>query len=93
MRMLPEFLKISDDVLVQEVAGESVMLDLASEQYFGMNDVGTCFLAAIREGQTVAAAMARIADRFEVEPAVLAADIGALIDDLLRRGLVHVIEG
>lgn len=89
--MLPAFLKLSDDVLVQEVAGESVLLDLASEQYFGMNDVGTCFLDAVREGEPVAAAMARIAAQFEVEPAVLAADIEALVEDLLRRGLVRVV--
>lgn len=91
--MLPEFLKISDEVMMQEVSGESVMLDLASEQYFGMNDVGTCFLEAIRDGQPVRAAIDRVAARFEVEREILDADIEALVADLTRRGIVRVVAG
>ena len=32
---------LSDRVLAQEVAGETVLLDMASEQYFGLDAVGT----------------------------------------------------
>ena len=31
----------SSEVLVQEVGGEAVLLDLASERYFGLDPVGT----------------------------------------------------
>ena len=31
----------SEQVLSQDVGGEAVLLDLASEQYFGLNAVGT----------------------------------------------------
>jgi hypothetical protein len=33
--------QISPDVLSQEVHGETVLLDLAGETYFGLNEVGT----------------------------------------------------
>ena len=32
---------ISPGVLFQEIGGEAVLLDLASERYFGLDDVGT----------------------------------------------------
>ena len=34
---------VPDDVLFQELNGEAVILDLASERYFGLDGVGTRF--------------------------------------------------
>ena len=34
-------IQISPDVLSQEVNGETVLLDLEGESYFGLNEVGT----------------------------------------------------
>ena len=37
---LTQKITVSSDVLAQEVAGEIVLLDLNSEQYLGLNEVG-----------------------------------------------------
>ncbi len=38
---LESILRHSGEVLQQEVGGEAVLLDLASESYFGLDPVGT----------------------------------------------------
>ena len=43
-------IEISEDVLFQEVGGETVLLDLASEQYFGLDAVGTRIWQLLGEG-------------------------------------------
>jgi hypothetical protein len=54
MTELPERkIKISPDVLFQEVSGETVLLDLESEHYFGLDAVGTRIWGLIGEGVSV----------------------------------------
>ena len=43
-------IRISDNVLSQEVAGETVLLDLASESYFGLDEVGTRVWQMLKQG-------------------------------------------
>ena len=43
---------VSKDVLFQEVAGETVLLDLNSESYFGLDEVGTRIWTLLNEGRT-----------------------------------------
>ena len=43
--------KLIDLLLAQELAGETVLLDLASENYFGLDAVGTRVWQLLNEGQ------------------------------------------
>ena len=38
---MTQTIEISSEVLTQEVGGETVILDLKTESYFGLNEVGT----------------------------------------------------
>ncbi|MBT6125779.1 MAG: PqqD family protein, partial [Halieaceae bacterium] len=38
---LNQVVTLSPDVISQEVSGETVLLDLNSEHYFGLDEVGT----------------------------------------------------
>ena len=44
---------ISKEVLSQELNGETVLLDLQGESYFGLNEVGTRIWQLIQSEQTV----------------------------------------
>ena len=81
-------LRGSDDVLVRNLDGEAVLLDLASGTYFGLNEVGARVWELIEAGATVGSIKKTLVDEFEVEEPVLAADLGALFQSLLDRGLV-----
>jgi len=82
--------KPSDDVLFQEVGGEAVLLNLASESYFGLDPVGTRIWVLLSEDGSLQRAFDLLCDEYEVEPAQLEADLLGLVEKLAESGLVNV---
>jgi hypothetical protein len=80
--------RVSADVVFRELDGEAVLLDLASGRYFGLNAVGTRVWTALAGGATAAEAVDAVAAEFDAPPAEIAADIDALVADLIARGLL-----
>ncbi len=81
---------LAEGVLFQELAGEAVLLNLDSETYFGLDDVGTRMLQVLAASASIGEAQERLLAEYEVEPAVLQADLQALIGELAAHGLVCV---
>jgi hypothetical protein len=80
-------------VVLQDVEGESVLLNLNSEQYFALDEVGTRIWAALTAAASVQEAYEVLLAEFDVEPAVLRADIEALIGQLVENGLLELAAG
>ncbi|MBM4356747.1 MAG: PqqD family protein [Deltaproteobacteria bacterium] len=78
----------SAQVLSRILDGEAVLLDLEGGAYLGLNDVGTVVWGALGEGLTLAEACTRVTAAFEVDEATARRDVEALLDELLRRGLI-----
>jgi hypothetical protein len=81
---------ISPEVLFQEVSGEMVLLDLASESYFGLDAVGARIWGLLESGATVGETLDTLMQEYEVERETLEADVGELLDRLLEAGLIRV---
>ena len=77
----------SDDVLAQEVGGETVLLDLASEQYFGLDPVGTRIWELIADAPPLARVYDTLCAEFDAEPGRIRSDLLALVQQLLDAGL------
>ena len=82
--------KISDQVLSQEVSGETVLLDLQSEFYFGLDKTGTRIWELLQSGVSIQDLIGKMLDEFEVDRQTLEADVNALLEKLLDAGLVSV---
>ena len=82
--------KPSDDVLFQEVGGEAVLLKLASENYFGLDAVGTRIWILLNEDPGLKRAFDILSDEYEVETEVLERDLLALVERMADAGLVVV---
>lgn len=82
--------KPSEDVLFQEVGGEAVLLDLASECYFGLDPVGTRIWALLTENTSLKRTFDMLIDEYDVEPARLESDLLDLIGRMAKAGLVQV---
>jgi hypothetical protein len=80
----------SDDVLFQEVGGESVLLKLASENYFGLDPIGTRIWSLLGDGSSLQRAYDVLIDEYDVEPDVLERDLLALVERMADAGLVVV---
>lgn len=78
-------------VLVRKLDQESVLLDLDSEQYFGLDEVGTRMLDALCSASSVEEAAERLIDEYDAEPSVLRDDLRSLTEKLVDRGLLRVV--
>ena len=83
-------IQIPEDVLFQELNGEAVILDLASEQYFGLDAVGTRFWELLSQNPHVRHAFDRLSKEYEVEASRLENDLLTLAVELLDAGLIRL---
>lgn len=78
-----------DHVLVQHLPDdETVFLDLRTEEYFGLDPVGTAMWNALLEAGGVDSAFHRLLAEFDVHPDTLRNDLHILVGELETRGLL-----
>jgi hypothetical protein len=85
---LTDPVSISVDVVAREVGGETMLLDLESGTYFGLDEVGACVWRAIEDGRTPAEACEAIIAAYDVERDVAERDLAGLLGQLLEKGLI-----
>jgi len=80
----------ADTVFAQEVDGEMVLLDMNSENYFGLDAVGTDIWQAMQEKETLQEVLEVLLEQYEVEEDVLKKDLLNFVNKLQESGLVEV---
>lgn len=80
----------TEHVLFQVVGGETVLLDLETEQYFGLDPVGTRIWQLLAEPSPLRSIFRALCNEYDADPARIQADLIALIHDLNRAGLVKI---
>ncbi len=85
-------ISIPKHVLVRVFQNESVLLNLDSEFYHGLDDVGTQMWQAVTQSETIQDAYDLLQAEFEVDPEILKKDLNDFIDRLVQRGLVEIHE-
>ena len=83
-------LVVPDGVLVRDLAGESVLLNLNSESYFGLDEVGTHMWTVLTTSPSVDAAFDTLLIKYEVDPVQLRDDLHNFIEKLVDLGLLDV---
>jgi hypothetical protein len=77
-------------VLVRDLEGELVLLNVESEHYFGLDAVGTRMWVALTGSPTVEEAYAHLSEEYEVEPDRLRVDLADLVSRLVSEGLLEL---
>ena len=80
----------ASNVMFRELEGESVILDVDSESYFGLDDVGTRMWVALTEADSVQSAYAQLQTEYDVDTETLRGDLEDLIGKLVEKRLVEV---
>jgi hypothetical protein len=83
-----ETLRSSENVLFQAFGGESVLLNIAREKYYGLDDVGTNMWHLITELGSRDAVLARLCHHYDADRDTLDRDLNRLIALLLAEGLL-----
>lgn|SRR5690554_5021540 len=86
---LDQQVRRSDEVLAQEVGDETVLLDLASEQYFGLDPVGTRIWELLADAPALEHVHGTLCAEFDAEPERIRTDLLALVQRLLDAGLAQ----
>jgi len=81
-------LSIPPQVLSRLVGDETVLLDLATGVYFGLDGVGKRIWESVAEGNDLGQAVADIVAEYEVDEEQARADVIEFASDLLTRGLL-----
>jgi hypothetical protein len=81
---------IPRDVLVRVINGESFILNIQSECYFGLNAVGARIFKLLTESDSIGSAFERTCLEFDVDVETLQVDFDRLIGELLQQGLLEL---
>lgn len=78
-------------VLVRHLDGESVLLNLETEKYFGLDATGTRMWELLTNSPSIQAAYGTLTHEFEVEPEELRNHLAAFLGQLVEHGLLQVL--
>ena len=78
-------------VLVRYLDNESVLLNLETEQYFGLDETGTRMWQLITASPCIDSAYQELLSEFEVEPELLRVNLTDLLSRLVDSGLLQVL--
>ena len=81
-------LRIPPHVVTRKVGEETVILNLDSGTYFGLDPTGSRFLELLEAHATIASVIPVMLEEFEVTPEQLEGDLSRLSEEMLAGGLL-----
>ena len=80
-------------VIVQDVEGESALLNQQSQRCFDLDEVGTAMWTALTVSASIQEAYQDLLAQYDVAPDVLQHDLQQLVEQLLAAGLLELADG
>ena len=81
------------NVLVRELDGEAVLLNLENESYYGLDEIGARMWTVVNDSDSVEAAYTALIAEFDVDAQSLREDMQTLIDQWIEHGLSKIDDG
>ena len=91
--MTPLFsMKVSvpENVLFRQLEDESVLLNLDSEIYYGLDEVGTRMWQVLIEAENIEVAYKLLLKEYQVGKERLKQDLTELVNNLQKKGLIDI---
>jgi hypothetical protein len=92
MQMYFSRVEPGDDVIYQALQNEIILLNLKSQQYFGLDDVGSAMWKLLVEQGDLESVAARISAEYDADETTVRDDLHILIGRLLDAGLLKLAE-
>jgi len=87
---LSQRVSLSSQVLFQALDGEAVLLDLDSEQYFGLDEVGTRIWQLLQDSANLDTAYRTLLNEYDVSAEQLHNDLLNFVGHLSEAGLITI---
>ena len=81
---------VPSHVLVRFLDKESVLLNIETERYFGLDETGTRMWQLVTAAPKIEVAYQQLLDEYEVEADLLRANLTDLLNRLVENGLLEV---
>ena len=81
-------LSVPPQVMSRLVGDETVLLDLESGMYFGLDGVGKRIWESVAEGNSLGEAVSVIVSEYDVDQTQAEADVLEFVSNLVERGLL-----
>ncbi|HIE89330.1 MAG TPA: PqqD family protein [Gammaproteobacteria bacterium] len=81
-------LTLSSKAIIQEINGELVILDMGSEEYFSLNEVGCKLWRLLESNSDLSVAVASLLEQYDVDSKQLSDDVESVVTELKRVGLL-----
>jgi hypothetical protein len=78
-------------VLVRVLDRESVLLNIETEQYFGLDETGTRMWQLLTSSASIGSAFQELLAEFDVEPELLRSNLLELLSRLVDSGLLQIL--
>lgn len=89
MQATMETITVAPSVKFRDLGGESVLLELESGRYFGLDEVATRMWTLLVEHRTVAPILDTLEQEYDVDGARLRADLTSFITKLEEHSLIR----
>lgn len=83
----------SANVLVRELEGEAVLLNLDTESYYGLDEVGARMWSVVNASDSVQSAYDTLIVEYDVDAERLREDLLRMIQEWIDHGLAQIDEG
>lgn len=88
MRSFAERASVPPHVLVRFLEQESVLLNLETERYFGLDETGTRMWQVVTGSPSIDVAYQQLLEEFDVDAQLLRMNLSDLLDRLAENGLL-----
>ena len=85
---LSNTVSVPDGVMFRELDGEAVILNVNTEHYFGLDEVGTRIWMVLTTAESIQAGIETLLEEYDVERDRLENDIRELLAQLIEHGLI-----
>jgi PqqD family protein of HPr-rel-A system len=91
--LLAARMRLPQHVLHRNFVAETVVLNLRTGKYHGLNPTAGRMLDALAQAPTAGVVVPELAREYGVDPAQVESDLIALCQGLLERGLIEMVDG
>lgn len=84
------YTRVSDRFLISHLAGETVLMNKQTGDYFGINTVGTTIWELLSAPLTAEAIVAQLLERYEIDQTTCAAEVGQFLSTLEAKKMLLV---
>jgi hypothetical protein len=82
--------RLAKDVLIQKVGDDAILLNLNTENYFSLDEVGTRIVTTLEESDSLKQAVSKLVGIYDVDESKLTSDAIRLVEECEQNGLLQV---